>query len=158
MMQFLALLFLKEKLRPLAFITYTLYNAVVEVIALNIQKLAGFNRIYQAECFPDEVNSIFGKSSGKKARYLKWLYTWLSILDNDGMGALNLEQFEHLKGTDNPGLYAIRHPHSQINERYIYVYADEESIILLTAFKEKSVVDYQSAITRAERIFSELED
>ena len=51
-----------------------------------IQKLTGFNRIYQADCFPDE-----------------------------------------------------------------------ESAVLLTAFKEKDVADYQSAITRAEHIIAELE-
>jgi len=127
------------------------------VIFLNIQKLAGFDRIYQAECFPDEVNKMFGKSTGEKKRYMKWLYTWLSVLDSDGMNALNLEQFEYLKGTSNPNLYAIRHPHSQINERYIFVYADEESSILLTAFKEKNASDYQLAIRRAEHIFEELE-
>ena len=125
---------------------------------MNIQKLAGFNRIYQAECFPDEVDKIFGKSTGEKARYIKWLYTWLHILDYEGMNALNLEQFEHLKNTSNPCLYAIRHPHSKINERYLFVFADEESSILLTAFKEKSTDDYQSAIKRAERIFNELEE
>ena len=122
-----------------------------------IQKLAGFNRIYQAECFPDEVDRMFGKSAGEKKRYLKWLYIWLSILDSDGTGVLNLEQFEQLKGTSTPYLYVIRHPHSQINERYIYIYADGECAILLTAFKEKDATDYQSAITRAEHIIAELE-
>jgi len=128
------------------------------VRVLEIQKLLGFDRIYQAECFPGEVKSMFEKSTGDMERYMKWLYTWLSVLDSDGMSALNLEQFEYLKGTNNPNLYSIRHPHSQINERYIYVYADGESVILLTAFKEKNARDYQSAITRAEHIFSELEN
>ncbi len=128
------------------------------MIPLDIQKLSGFNRIYQAECFEAEVSAMFGKSTGDKKRYLKWLYTWLSVLDSDGMATLNLEQFEHLKDTNNPNLYAIRHPHSQINERYIYVYADSESTILLTAFKEKDARDYKAAISRAERIFAELED
>jgi len=130
----------------------------VEVISLEIQKLVGFSRIYQAECFPDEVRAMFGKSTGEIDRYLKWLYTWLSVLDCDGKNALNLEQFEHLKGTNNPNLYAIRHPRSKINERYIYLYNDDESTILLTAFKEKNTRDYRSAIVRAERIFAELED
>jgi len=124
---------------------------------LDIQKLSGFERIYQAECFPDEVDKMFGKSTGEKHRYMKWLLTRLSVLDNEGMSVLDLEQFEHLKGTNNPKLYAIRHPHSKINERYIYVYAYDESSILLTAFKEKNSQDYLSAIKRAERIFAELE-
>ena len=59
--------------------------------------------------------------------------------------------------TQTPKLYAIRHPRSQINERYIYVYVDGESIILLTAFKEKNTHDYRSAIARAKRILIELE-
>jgi len=126
------------------------------VITLEIQKLADFNRIFQADCFPDEVNKMFKKSIGEKKRYIKWLYTWLSVLDCEGMNALNLEQFEHLKDTSNPNLYAIRHPHSKINERYLYIYADEESSILLTAFKEKNTSDYQSAIKRAKRIIAEL--
>jgi len=128
------------------------------VISLKIQKLVGFSRIYQAECFPDEVKAMFGKSTGEMNRYLKWLYTWLSVLDSDGMNALNLEQFEHLKGANNSNLYAIRHPHSKINERYIYMYTDDEDVILLTALKEKYTGDYKSAIVRAEHIFSELED
>jgi hypothetical protein len=128
------------------------------VSLLEIQKIVGFNRIYQAECFPAEVDAMFGKSSGEKRRYLQWLYAWLSILDDSGIEALSLEQFEHLKNTDNPHLYAIRHPHSQINERYIYVYADEESAILLTAFKEHDKRDYESAIARATRIYTELEE
>lgn len=122
---------------------------------MDIQKLAGFHRIYQAECFEDAMNAMFGKSTGDKKRYLKWLYTWFTVLDTEGMAALNLEQFEHLKDTANPNLYAIRHPHSQIDERYIY--ADDESTILLTAFKEKSPRDYKAAIARAEQIFAELE-
>jgi len=63
---------------------------------LDIQKVTGFERIYQAECFPDEVMAMFGKNSGEMKRYLKWLYTWLSVLDSEGMNALNLEQFEHI--------------------------------------------------------------
>lgn len=123
---------------------------------MKIEKLEGFKRIYQAECFPGDVETLFGKNKGERKRYLSWLYTWLTILDEQGMDALALLQFEHLQDTDNPHLYAIRHPRSQINERYIYVYADGEAAILLTAFMEKSKEDYKPAIARATRIFSEL--
>ena len=44
------------------------------VISLNIQKLEGFKRIYQAECFPDEVDKMFGK------RWIKRMYQSGSIL------------------------------------------------------------------------------
>jgi hypothetical protein len=74
------------------------------------------------------------------------------------MEALTLEQFEHLRNTIDPHLYAIRHPRSQINERYIFVYTDDESAILLAAFKEHDARDYETAIARASRIYSELEE
>jgi hypothetical protein len=45
-----------------------------------------------------------------------------------------------------------------INERYVFVYADGENAILLTAFKEQNSHDYETAIARAKRIFSELEE
>lgn len=124
---------------------------------MKLQKLVGFHRIYQAECFQDEFEAMMGKNKGEGKRYLKWLYGWLTVLDEKGMDALNLEQFEQLQNTKSPVLYAIRHPHSRINERYIYVYVDGESVVLLTAFKEKSAADYKSSISRATRIFSESE-
>ena len=43
---------------------------------MNIQKLSGFKRIYQAECFPDEVKAMFGKSIGEMNRYIKLLFTY----------------------------------------------------------------------------------
>lgn len=125
---------------------------------MRLEKLEGFERIYQAECFPSDVEAMFGKNKGEQKRYLYWLRTWLKVLDTQGMNALYLQQFEHLQNTDNPHLYAIRHPRSKINERYIYAYADGEAAILLTAFMEKSKDDYKPAILRATRIYSELED
>jgi len=125
---------------------------------LKIQKIDGFSRIYQAECFPNEFLTMMGKNKGEQARYLRWLYTWLAVLDREGMRALDLSQFEYLRETDNPRLFAIRHPHSQINERYIYIYEAGESAILLTAFMEKSKRDYDFAITRAKNILKELEE
>ena len=125
---------------------------------MKIEKVGGFYRIYQAESFPDDVEDMFKKSKGQRKQYLLWLYTWLTVLDGQGRGALALQQFEYLKNTTNPHLYALRHPHSQINERYVFVYVDNEAAILLTAFKEKDTDDYTKAITRAKRIFSELEE
>ena len=125
---------------------------------MKIEKVLGFNRIYQTVKFPDDFEAMFGKNKGEQKRYLSWLYTWLTILDEQGLNALTLQQFEHLENTKDPHLYALRHPHSQINERYIYVYVDGEAAILLTAFKEKDKSDYRTAISRAERIYKELEE
>jgi len=125
---------------------------------MKIEKVAGFQRIYQAESFPGDFEAMFVKNTGERKRYLLWLYTWLTILDQQGLNAVTLQQFEHLKNTTNPHLYSLRHPHSAINERYIYMYVDGEAAVLLTAFKEKNSGDYISAIARAKRIYSELED
>ena len=125
---------------------------------MKLEKVAGFQRIYQAETFPNDFDDMFKKSKGQRKRYLLWLYTWLKILDDQGQDALSLQQFEYLKNTDNPRLYALRHPHSQINERYIFVYIEDGAVVLLTAFKEKDTDDYCTAISRANRIFSELEE
>ena len=125
---------------------------------MKIEKVSGFQRIYQTESFPNDVEDMFKKNKGQRKRYLLWLYTWLTILDNQGLGALTLHQFEYLKNTDNPRLYALRHPRSQINERYIFVYIDNEAAVLLTAFKEKGKDDYTTAIARANRIYSEVEE
>ncbi len=47
-------------------------------------------------------------------------------------------------------LYSIRYPHSKKNPRVIYfVFGEDEAIILVTAFKEKSSKDYQKGIERA---------
>jgi hypothetical protein len=129
---------------------------------VRIQKVEGYRRIYQAECFQNEFTDIFGKDKSELEKCKDWLTTWLAILDGQGTGAIRSRQFEQLKGTDAPRLYAIRHAHSKNNERYLYVYAgileDNESVVLLTAFKEKSATDYKTAISRATNIYTELEE
>ena len=125
---------------------------------MKVEKVGGFQRVYQAESFPDDVEDMFKKNKGQRKRYLLWLYTWLTVLDDQGRDALVLQQFEYLKNTKNPQLYALRHPHSQINERYVFVYVDGEAAILLTAFMEKDTNDYATAIARAKRIILELEE
>ena len=123
---------------------------------MRIEKIGGFQRIYQTNSFINDINDMFKKNKKQRKQYLLWLYAWLTILDDMGITALTLQQFEYLKNTNNPRLYALRHPHSKINERYIFVYVENETVILLTAFKEKDADDYKNAILRAKRVFSEL--
>ena len=118
---------------------------------MKLEKVAGFDRIYQVDSFPNEFNAMFGKNKGEQKRYLQWLYTWLTVLDSQGQKAITLQQFEYLLDTDDPRLYAIRHPHSQINERYIYVYVDDDAAVLLTAFMEKVLtITKQQSLGRKE--------
>jgi phage-related protein len=123
---------------------------------MKLLKLTGFNRIYMAETFPDEFSSLFGKNRGELRRYMTWLEKQLHVLDLKGANALDFMQFEHIKKTESPHIYAIRHPHSKLNERYLYVYEENESTVLLTAFMEKSTSDYSSAIKRAQSIYKKI--
>jgi hypothetical protein len=123
---------------------------------MDIIKINGYTKIFAAEIFSDDFEKMFGKNRGEIARYESWLAAILVILDNEGMNALKFMQFEHLQSTSNPNLYAIRHPGSKINERYIYIYMSGESSVLLTAFKEMGNADYEKAINRALAICEEI--
>ncbi len=80
-------------------------------------------------------------------RYQKKLLADLAVLEQEKERAVDLPQFEKLAGIDR--LYSIRHPESKKNVRLIYT-IEEGSIILLTAFLEKSAGDYQRAIEIAQ--------
>ncbi|MBR6694346.1 MAG: type II toxin-antitoxin system RelE/ParE family toxin [Clostridia bacterium] len=108
---------------------------------MDLIKTAGFKNIYEVEQFKKE----FVKIAKKNKRYYNWLIAKLSILEEKGMEALKLEGFEPLSAT-TPKLYSIRYPHSPVNPRVIYVYANGNEIYLLFAFKEKNNSDYTSAI------------
>jgi len=117
----------------------------------------GYERVYQAEIFPKDFVSMFGKNAGETKRYISWLATMLYIIDAKGTDALRLEQFEYVQNTSDPNLYAIRHPRSKINDRYLFVYENSERTVLLTAFKEKDKRDYRKAIIRANNIYRQLD-
>jgi hypothetical protein len=121
------------------------------------QLIQGFSHVYAIDKFENEFLSMFGKNKGEVKRYAIWLASMLEILDEKGMGALRYQQFEHLENTNGPTLYAIRHAHSKINDRYIYVYTNGEDSTLLTAFMEKDVSDYTHSIIRASNLYKELE-
>lgn len=111
---------------------------------MELIKTEAFQNIYEIEQFKKEFEKIV---KGNR-RYKNWLIAKLYMLDEKGMQVLNLESFEPLPYT-NPKLYSIRYPHSPLNPRVIYVYANGKNIYLLTAFKESSKKrssDYDSAI------------
>lgn len=72
----------------------------------------------------------------------------LAVLEQEKERAIDLQQFEKLSGVER--LYSIRHPESRKNVRVIYT-IEEDAIILLTAFLEKSSGDYQRAINTAQK-------
>ena len=124
---------------------------------MRLVKMEDFNNIYYVDSFPDDLDALFGKNKGQKKVYMKWLYQRLETLDAEGRSALQYEQFEQLN-CEAPALYSIRHPQSKINERYIYVYFEQNNVILLTALKEKNRIDYEKAIKRSHNILIRLEE
>ena len=108
------------------------------------EKTANFNKIYELDCFQKE----FIKATDNELRYKKWLARKLAILDEKGSKAVILEEFEHLE-YDKTDLYSIRYPKSKNNPRVIYFLIEDDNVILVTAFKEKSNKDYRQGIERA---------
>ena len=123
---------------------------------LKVLKLEGLNNIYIVATFMDDFSNLFGKNKGDTKRYREYLFRWLKRLDEEGLSVLSYDQFEKLEDTDIK-LYAIRHPNSQINERYIFITGYKNGYILLTSFLEKSTDDYNNAIRRSQNIYRQLE-
>ncbi len=116
---------------------------------LNFRRLENFDNIYDSEQFEKDFEKIV---KGNRERYHNWLRSKLKMLDKMGMKVLELDAFEPLSNTD-PKLYSIRYNKSPVNPRVIYIYAKDNKIYLLTAFKEgskKNSSDYREAIKVAQ--------
>lgn len=115
---------------------------------LEIEKVGGYERIYQVDCFEKE----FLKTTSEKnlnGRYHRWLRQKLYSLDDFINNPLNPEDFEPLQST-NPKLFSIRYPRSKKNPRVLYIYVGKNQVYLLHAFKESKKSDYVNAIKIAE--------
>lgn len=83
------------------------------------------------------------------------MYVILTQLNEHGRKIIKLPQLEQLKDTE-PVLYAIRIKGS-LNFRVIFCIEDD-IIILLVVFKEKSKSDYKRAINQAYSRYKTLEE
>lgn len=115
---------------------------------LKIQPVIGFENIYQVDSFEKEFEKTLSEKN-VNGRYHRWLRIHLAHLEQLGLKALELGNFEPLNGT-NPNLYAIRYPHSKKNPRVVYIYADDNQVYLLHVFKESRRSDYDNAIKLAQ--------
>ena len=108
---------------------------------MDILKTPDFNNIYQVECFDREFRALFRNDYSSLKRYELWLRRRLKILDQEGLKAVDVFQFEKIE--DN--LYSIRHPQSKHNPRVIYTFLVDEACnaILLSVFLEKNSSDYE---------------
>lgn len=125
---------------------------------MEIIKNALFSKVYEVKCFQDEfLNMTKEENAGVPPypRYQKWLIKSLQTLDELGKKALNLRDFEQLEKKE-PKICSIRYPNSVLNPRVLFVYLEEDKILLLAAFKEKSKSDYTRNISRAKKRFKVL--
>lgn len=116
---------------------------------MELLRMPGHDKVYYFDCFPKE----FKEATNGEDRYRQWLARSLYILESKGKGAIILNQFEMLS-TGSVQLYSIRYPKSKLNPRVIYFYLEDDNIILVTAFKEKSNSDYKRGIRRAEERYT----
>lgn len=119
---------------------------------MQIVKNKLFKNIYEIENFEKEFLEITNEKfyfTPPFPRYQKWLIGCLAILDEYNKKAIQFTKFEQLKNTA-PNLFSIRYPKSKLNPRVLYGFLDNNKIILLAAFKEKSKKDYSKNLIIAQ--------
>lgn len=118
------------------------------MIALEIQKLNGYEDIYALDLFLEDFqNTVLGRSSSESKRYAAWLQRKLDDLTLYRERAIQLRDFEKVEG--HTMLYSIRYPRSKKNPRIIYFFVHERKPVLLLAFLEKKSSDYEKKIPAA---------
>lgn len=118
---------------------------------MKLLRNALFPNVYEVDCFQKEFLKMTEEQPSAQPpypRYQKWLIQKLEVLSKYGKEAVKLEGFEKLNSSTYD-LYSIRYPRSKQNPRVIYIYCEDDKILLLTAFKEKSSSDYTRAMKRA---------
>ena len=107
---------------------------------MEIYKYKGFDNIFYTGKFAGELQNLIQDDRN----YMRWLNKQLSILNEGAKQATDGVKFEKLKKEQ---LWSIRRPHSQQNQRVIYYIIDEDNtVILLSAFKEKNTSDYRKYV------------
>ena len=128
---------------------------------MELKRVAGFEHIYYIDGFWKGIQSIFNKSKLSYKVFLENFNLKLSILELSGKNCTltHPNDFEILKNTDN--LYVIRYKKRPHNIRILftlYYSQDDDKIILLYGFQEKSKSDYDIAIKKAQGLLKQLEE
>lgn len=118
---------------------------------MKVVKNALFSKVYEVDCFQKEFLNATKETTAEAPpypRYQKWLIGALEVLQELGRKALQLEKYEHLE-MDGWDICSIRYPKSKLNLRVLYIYTEDDDILLLAVFKEKSKNDYTRNIRLA---------
>lgn len=103
-----------------------------------------FSKVYEVDCFQKEFHDMANEKlvlTPPFPRYQHWLIKSLTILEEYGSSAIKFKNFEKLEDIE-PKLYSIRYPKSKLNPRVLFYCINNDEILLLVAFKEKSKSDY----------------
>ncbi len=117
-------------------------------------KPTNYESIFGCDAFFREKDGLYSKDPEGKKKYAEWLDRQFRFLDTMGLRVLDQHPkvFEKLSGCDN--LYSIRWKEFRGNPRVLFfsVVEDDEqdTFVLLTAFKELNAGDYRNAIARAD--------
>lgn len=125
---------------------------------MDIVKLDSFSHIYTVDCFEKEFKKATKETITSNPPYPKFqkiLIGKLEVLDREGKDAIIYKAFEKLSQSDPP-LYSIRFLKNEKNLRVLYTFADNDNIILLTVFQEKSSSDYERNQKLAQKRWKEL--
>lgn len=126
----------------------------MELVKIEVE---GIENTYAVSMFEKEFHKAVDESWKENKpfkRYQEKLVADLAVLEMEMEKAIDMPQYEKMKGEDN--LYSIRHPESRKNVRIIYTIY-EDAIIILGAFLEKNNGDYQKAIRRAKSRLKQLD-
>ena len=118
-----------------------------------IKEYGEFNNIFAVDAFLKERSRLYGKSKRDAGLYDEWLHRQLKLLDEYGIeNSILIKKKVFEKIISNHTLYSIRKLGFPGNPRSLFtviVDGDYEMYVLLTAFKEENISDYNNAIERA---------
>lgn len=126
---------------------------------MELKQVERYSNIYQVDSFWKEFLKAINFKEPEDPERLKrlvdnneciqWYYDRLDILDAHGRSCARRPKFEHLETKDGYALYSIRNTTSPLNPRIIFIFDDEDNVILLYPFLEKHDGDYEQAKTIA---------
>ncbi len=117
--------------------------------------LPNLKRVFSVPQIDKELEKLFGKSKKDLYDFIEYMLAQFQILEWADR-RLDKKPFEHLRNC-NADLYRLRSPSNSKNVRILYYYREDETIVLLCAFEERSNVDYQNNIKFAISRIKEIE-
>lgn len=122
---------------------------------MELKKVERYARIFQVDCFRKEflklIDLKLSDNPERNARlvraneYIVWYENRIDLLDRHGRSCVRKPRFEPLEERDGYFLFSIRNTQSEKNVRIIFIFDDDDNVILLCPFIEHGRADYEKA-------------